>query len=500
MCIFLSSRFTGGYTLLQMKIIINTIPIHNLPEMCKASRKSCFFLTAKRLQNVKMMKFLHPKKMTAQSLLSSGEAGTAAWWNEINAQGSPLIERLNDGVCNVTFFWRDPHGSEATSNFQRVWININGITDHHQSLPPQSLQRLAGTDVWSLQIELRSGWRGSYSLIPRTESGREFPQDPDAYTAMLAAREWWKEMFAHAIHDPLNPNHPWPGAKSHALSPLHMPDAVPQPAWREFDLHGAALPQKPAKLQTYQWNSPRLGNRHKVWIYTTGESEDPASRPLAVLLDGQFWAQQMPVWQPLRQLTQEGTLPQAVYLLIDVIDTQTRSRELTCNADFWLAVQEELLPAVAALAPYSENPAKTVVAGQSFGGLSALYAGLHWPQRFGCVLSQSGSFWWPRRNKAQQPENPDDADLLLREVSSGLGAASHLKIFMEAGSNERLIYQVNNQMDALLRRTGNSVRYRVVDAGHDALSWRGGLLDGLHYLWNESLWREGDSAIAQRNN
>ncbi|XNM47213.1 hypothetical protein ACLK15_03325 [Escherichia coli] len=26
-----------------------------------------------------------------------------------------------------------------------------------------------------------------------------------------------------------------------------------------------------------------------------------------------------------------------------------------------------------------------------------MYAGLHWPERFGCVLSQSGSYWWPHR-------------------------------------------------------------------------------------------------------
>ncbi|WP_447867284.1 enterochelin esterase [Rahnella bonaserana] len=435
-----------------------------------------------------MMKSQCPEKLTARTLLSSSEAGSAAWWNDIKAQGTPWIEPPDDGVCRVTFFWRDPQGSEATSAFQRVWININGITDHHQSLPPQSLQRLAGTDVWSLSITLRSGWRGSYSLIPRTETGKEFPQDPDAYTAMLAARDWWKDMFAHAIHDPLNLHQPWAGAKSHALSPLHMPDALPQPAWEEFDLHGPALPQPPAKLQIYQWNSARLGNRRRVWIYTTGVSPDPAARPLAILLDGQFWAQQMPVWQPLMQLTQEGTLPEAVYVLIDVIDTQIRGLELTCNPDFWLAVQEELLPAVAALAPHSSSAENTVVAGQSFGGLSSLYAGLHWPQRFGCVLSQSGSFWWPRRNKSQQGENPDDGDLLLREVNNGLGAASHLKIFMEAGSNERLIYQVNNQMDELLARTENNVRYRVVDAGHDALSWRGGLLDGLQYLWSDKPW------------
>ena len=66
------------------------------------------------------------------------------------------------------------------------------------------------------------------------------------------------------------------------------------------------------------------------------------------------------------------------------------------------AVQQELLPLVKAIAPFSDRADRTVVAGQSFGGLSALYAGLHWPERFGCVLSQSGSYWWPHRGRQQE--------------------------------------------------------------------------------------------------
>ncbi|MEX0632289.1 alpha/beta hydrolase-fold protein [Serratia ureilytica] len=48
--------------------------------------------------------------------------------------------------------------------------------------------------------------------------------------------------------------------------------------------------------------------------------------------------------------------------------------------------------------------ARTVVAGR-YGGLAALYAGLHWPARFGHVLSQSGSFWWPTVQFVTQFEN-----------------------------------------------------------------------------------------------
>ena len=49
----------------------------------------------------------------------------------------------------------------------------------------------------------------------------------------------------------------------------------------------------------------------------------------------------------------------------------------------------------AARVAFSERADRTVVAGQSYGGLAAMYAGLHWPARFGRILSQSGSFWWP---------------------------------------------------------------------------------------------------------
>jgi enterochelin esterase family protein len=82
----------------------------------------------------------------------------------------------------------------------------------------------------------------------------------------------------------------------------------------------------------------------------------------------------MPVWPALASLTREGKLPPAVYVLIDVIDMAHRNRELPCNPDFWLAVQEELLPLVKKRVPFSDRADRTVVAGQSFGGLSSLYA------------------------------------------------------------------------------------------------------------------------------
>lgn len=420
-------------------------------------------------------------------LLTSRHAGSHRWWLDIARVGTPCIEPLPDGRWKATFFWKDPQGSELTSAYRCVWININCLTDHHQSASPQSLQRLSGTDVWYWQTTLNAGWRGSYSFIPSLDDHPFIDSTEDAHLAMHNVRNWWRGMFGQATHDLLNHRRAWQGAKGHFLSGISMPDAPEQPAWEDFDnfatASGRCMPAPPAWLQHHRWTSQRLGNTRNVWVYTTGNN-DAANRPLAILLDGQFWAQQMPIWDPLMQFTRQQKLPAAVYLLIDVIDSQQRGKELTCKEDFWLAIQEELLPQLTQWAPHSNDPAKTVVAGQSFGGLSALYAGLHWPQRFGCVLSQSGSFWWPRRDLLQATDEPQDGCWLLQQIAKGLGNTHPLKIFIQAGVHERLIDHVNERLVDMLQHSAHQVNYQKVEGGHDALCWRGGLLDGLQALWS----------------
>lgn len=427
----------------------------------------------------------------SSKLLTSKHVGTPSWWLEIARRGTPLVEPLDNGKWQVTFFWRDPQGSELTSAYQRVWIHINCLTDHHQSSPPQSLQRLSGSDVWYWQTELKGDWRGSYCFVPCLEQRPLERIEEDEHANMHATRNWWQQIFASATHDLFNPYRAWPGVGGHFLSGLHMPKAPLQPAWRDFDNYaiasGRCTPAPPARLQRHTWHSQRLGTTRHVWVYSTGD-RNPVTRPLAVLLDGQFWASQMPVWEPLMQLTREGKLPEAVYLLIDVIDQQHRTQELTCKEEFWLALQEELLPQLANWAPHSREAKNTVVAGQSFGGLSSLYACLRWPERFGAAISQSGSFWWPRRDMRHSPTIPEDACWLIRQIEQHqLGRHGKLKVFLEAGVHEKLVHQVNEHMAELLSQRGHHVHYRTVEGGHDALCWRGGLLDGLQTHWMNSM-------------
>ena len=154
----------SAVTLLQMQIIINSIIYQsyvNLP---------------------------YRRRLAAPMTWRNDGIGSEAWWQEQQTQGIPRIEPQQDGTCLVTFFWRDPQGSETTSHTQRVWINITGVTDHHQRRPPQSLMRVASSDVWYWQTVLPSHWRGSYCLMPDRQAS-DFSGEPD----MHALRHWWRE-------------------------------------------------------------------------------------------------------------------------------------------------------------------------------------------------------------------------------------------------------------------------------------------------------------------
>ncbi|EPF6108548.1 enterochelin esterase [Enterobacter cloacae] len=428
---------SAGITLLQMQIVVNNI----INKICPETKK-----TVKH----------EVRRVTVLT------TGSEAWWQSKN--GPEWVRE--QGKYRVTFWWRDPAGTQHTSAVKRVWLYITGVTDHHKNARPQSLERIPDTDVWQWQGEFSPQWRGSYCFIP-SENTDDFAPDvfhgeqPDR----LALREGWRKLLPQAMSDPLN-TQSWRGGRGHDVSALEMPDAPVQPGWDR--------PNTPYRQPVcIDWQSKRLGNRRRVWIFTTGD-DDP-ERPLAVLLDGQFWAESMPVWPALTALTLGRKLPPAVYVLIDVIDMAHRNNELPCNPDFWLAVQEELLPLVKQRTAFSDRADRTVVAGQSFGGLSSLYAALNWPQRFGCVLSQSGSYWWPHRGGQQE-------GLLIAQLKAGEKTAHGLRIVLEAGRNEPLIYRANQAIYDELH-TQQQVYWRQVDGGHDALCWRGGLTQGLMTLW-----------------
>ncbi len=89
-----------------------------------------------------------------------------------------------------------------------------------------------------------------------------------------------------------------------------------------------------------------LGGAARVWATIAGSGSTPPARP-STRKRGPLRSCSTAGSGPEHagvvaagRADQRGSLPPAVYLLIDAIDNQRRGVELPCHRDFWLAVQE----------------------------------------------------------------------------------------------------------------------------------------------------------------
>jgi enterochelin esterase-like enzyme len=160
--------------------------------------------------------------------------------------------------------------------------------------------------------------------------------------------------------------------------------------------------------------------------------------------------------------------------------------ELPPNPDFADFLAKELLQWAHAHYNVTSDPRLTVVAGASYGGIAATYAGLRHPEAFGNVLSQSGSFWWAPDHALDHTTETETGWLAQEFIRSPKLA---LKFYMDAGTFEYdslgeggAILEPSRHMRDVLLAKGYDVRYQQFVGGHDFLSWRGTLADGLLYL------------------
>ncbi|PTY38694.1 enterochelin esterase [Saccharospirillum sp. MSK14-1] len=410
--------------------------------------------------------------------------GSPQWWALLEEVGTPWVEKLSATDAKVSFFWRDPEGGPERSSTRTVLIDVNAVTDHH-SVEPAVMRRYQATDVWVWQTVLPLDWRGSYVFAPHRSDLTVPDYQGSRHEKRLQHRRWWLDKITRTGRaDPLNhwPSHLSSWGVQH--SALHMPKALPQPDWQAFDCAQAVTPAE-SQWQQQRWHSQRLGNERSIWIYDTGGNEE---RPLVLLLDGQHWANHFPVYSALSSATAVGKIPAALYVLIDSIDLEQRQNDLGCSEAFWLAIQEELLPKIQADYSFTSRPERTVVCGQSLGGLSALYANLRWPERFGAALAQSPSLWWPDRDWVA----PDFGEPRRRQAGATgwLTEQTRLqpstgRIFMEVGTGEASMVDLLDSHTQALVDCGYEVHSRHYAGGHDWLCWRGGIIDGLIQLIGE---------------
>ena len=417
-----------------------------------------------------------------KALRATVEAGkpesTESFWQEIRRQGAPIIEALPGDAKNmlVTFLWK---GTPDTHSVIVLYLPYAGAAPDEYFM-----DRLAQTDVWYTTVAVGRKARFEYSIatnVPRIHP-ISVVIDGDII-AMIAAA---------ARVDPLNPKrwrvdpHSVDLPEYEGRSIVEMPDAPPQP-WV------AERPGVPrGQIEKRLFKSALLKNEREIAIYLpAGYSKNEKPYPLLVVFDEIAYLGDkkqvvlVPTPTILDNLISESRIPAMVALLIGNA-AGARDRELVCNPVFSEFLSSELLPWAHGLYNFSSDARETVVAGSSAGGLAAACAGLHRPGTFGNILSQSGAFH--RRPTNSDGSSSSDTDSEPNWLARQFIASPRLplRFYLDAGSDEidvsgggNSILLTNRTLRDVLRAKGYEVHFQEYEGGHDYLSWRGTLADGL---------------------
>ncbi len=413
-----------------------------------------------------------PESPRLQRLLADLETDSgalAAFWAERAAMGAPIVEPVDSpaGAVMVTFVWRE---TGPTSNVVLLeWIS-------GKDFPDRQMTHLAGTDLWYRSMVMRDDIRTSYQFAPN-----------DSLTPKAEETDWDTRRLGW-VPDPLNPSRLVderfqgdPDLGRFNDSVLALPHSASEP----WIVHDPAIPAGTVDHHTF--TSEILENSRDVWVYTPAGYGDGAEAPaLLVLFDGERHDSVMRTPTVLDNLIAAGAIPPLVALMIGNVD---RGTELPCSEPFARSLVDEMLPWLTDRYRVTERAGERVVAGQSYGGLAAAWAGLTHPETFGNVLSQSGSYWWkPDPMNAERDvvlgDAPEWAWLPSRVATMPVAP---VRFWMEVGRLENrassdgmpsMVASNRHMRDVLVSR-GYAVTYREYSGGHDYVWWRSTLADGL---------------------
>ncbi|EJE52618.1 enterochelin esterase-like enzyme [Acidovorax sp. CF316] len=249
-------------------------------------------------------------------------------------------------------------------------------------------------------------------------------------------------------------------------------------------------------LEHLRLASTRLANERDVSLYLP--APPPATGqplPLLVLFDRDAYLDRADVPALLDALIAQRRIPPLAAVFVGHPAPALRGTELPANPGFADFLAHELMPWLRARQPGISHGARdVVVAGSSYGGLAAAFAGYRHPGVFGNVLALSGSFWWGPRNVPRAPdfERFGEGEWLTREFAAS--ARLPLRFFITAGLMEITltgdgggILDTSRHLRTVLQAKGYPVHYQEFAGGHDYYAWRGELAQGLVHLLGERM-------------
>jgi enterochelin esterase-like enzyme len=339
----------------------------------------------------------------------------------------------------VTFIYR----GQAEEVHLRRWIA--GLST------AQPLQQLEGSDLWALTMELPDQSRFEYKY------------------------EVFKDGDRHLVLDQLNDataNDPF-GANS-----VCKGYGYERPSW-SLEYPEAAS----GTLADMRLDSSVFDERRDIQVYLPAGFRNTRTYPLMVVHDGMDYLRFADLKVVLDNLVHRQEIQP---MIVALTQSPERLVEYTGHDKHARHLGEELVPAVAAKFPLLDDHRSRGLMGASLGGVATLHAASLYPEMFGRLLLQSGSFAFS--DLGHHKKGPV-FDPVVRFVNAYRNSPHVLaeKIYMSCGVYESLIYE-NRSLLPLLQAQGMQVNYEEARDAHNWENWRDRLRQGLTWLFPGPLW------------
>lgn len=423
----------------------------------------------------------YPSKriQTLRNQIVAGQTNTESFWKQVAAEGTPLSEPYgSDGKYQlVTFLWRSKN--DTRNVFVRgSYLGVGPPADY-------SMHQIANSDVWYLTVKLPTGARFVYQISPN---------DPLTFEDPRAAQRG-----ATRQADPLNKNPlsacPPDTSKFDCDSVAELPGAAPQP-WL---VAKPGVAEGRVEKQTIKSAIQKIGRPVSVYTPANYKADGPPNA-LLILFDGEDLSDdgQYRV-TTLNNLIAASKIPPTVAVFVENVPRR-RLVDLVASDEFADFMANELVRWIRSHYNVTKDPKQTVITGYSAGGLASAYVALRHPEVFGNVLSQSGAFWWSFEHNggicgSRCPDSggrggdgsrdaTTEGNIMVKQflASPKLPLRFYLAVgtfeYDRNGGGGEILEGTRHLRDVLLAK-GYQVHYQQFVSGHDGLSWRGTLADGL---------------------
>lgn len=306
-------------------------------------------------------------------------------------------------------------------------------------------------EVWTLEIEIQDAARVEYKLEVAEGGQHRLLRDP---------------LNDQLARDPF-------GANSVVTGPSYV-----EPWWAIEDRS-----KRQGEVLERQLKSNVFGDVRPLSIYLPPRYRETRRYPLLVCHDGLDYLKFAGLKLVLDNLIDLQEIPP---IIVCCTQSPNRTEEYAANGRHAEFVVNELLPLIEGEFSLLDGPTNRALLGASFGAVASLHTALEFPDRFGKLFLQSGSFAFTDIGPhGRGPVFDDVVNFVNRYRRSPSKPAD--RVFLSCGTYESLIVY-NRSLLPILQRMGVEAALVESQDGHNWENWRDRLRDGLTWLFPGPLW------------